>query len=255
MTGFGGFGLAGHIHTDLDRPALVAVSGSFAPPGHLHALIDDLNGVSALVVTLPGMGQASWTDQPMSELAKGFERVLDMLLPGRPIVLFGVSTGNLLTLGVTLPNIFHRVALEPFFRTETLWPFIKDARRRLATYPESLALREYLRVHFGITETDVENRDYSPLLRNITQPTDVLVGELPLLPERPLPRWPSFLEPDHRAVLAANPLVRIHQGPPGSGHSFGSTPEDHQGFLTRLLHQRLREAWTRSPERAEVPFE
>ena len=136
---------------------------------------------------------------------------------------FGASTSNLVTLGLRLPNICRRVALEPFFQTANLWPFIAFARNRMAQYPENHALARFLWEAFGIGADRLENRDYRSLLANITVPTDVVRGATALMPPRELEIWPSFTSADDRAALAANPLVTMHEGPPDSGHGFGSS--------------------------------
>jgi hypothetical protein len=87
----------------------------------------------------------------------------------------------------------------------------------------------------------VENRDYRHLLDEITVPTDVIVGQLPLLPRRSTEIWPSFTSADDRAALAANPLVTLHEGPAGTGHSYGSVPP-HDARVKKLLHAALRDA-------------
>jgi pimeloyl-ACP methyl ester carboxylesterase len=239
------FGLVGHVHTDQTRPALVAVSGSFPTSNHMHYFAELFGGVSVIVVYLPGMVVTPWTEHTMAELVTGFEELLRLLLRDTPIILLGASTGNLLALGVTLPNIVRRIAVEPFFETGNLWPFIANSRARMAAFPEQASLPKYLWTHFGISENGVENRNYSHLLRNITQPTDVIFGEMRLMPVRELPEWPSFLEPAYREVLAANPLVTMHEGPPGSGHGHASFEGPGRQALNDLVYKRLREIWPR----------
>ena len=241
QTKAGPFGVVGRIYSDRSRPALLAVNGSFPKRDHRHDLVEHFAGVSVLVVNLPGMAGVPWANPTVAELTEGLETVVRRLLGDVPIVAFGASTGNLPTLGLQLPNIRRRVVLEPFFQTQDLWPFIANARERMLLNPTNLAMPRFLWEVFGIGPDRVENRDYRPLLATITVPTDVLVGGAALLPERALGIWPSFTSAEDRAALRANPLVTMHEGPPNSGHGFGSEGSSDL-YVKRLLHAALREA-------------
>ena len=233
---------AGRIHTDRARPGLLVVTGSFPPIDHMHDLISAFAGANVLIATLPGMGGVFWSNSPSVEgLTRGLERSVRLLLGDAPMVTFGLSTGNLLSLGMRLPNLCRQVALEPFFQTEHLWPFIADSRERLRLNPGHREMERYFWEFFGIGATTLENRDYRHLLADVTVQTDVLMGQSPLLPERELKLWPSFTSDEDRAALAANPLVTMHEGPAGSGHSYGSIPP-HDAHVKRLLHAALLDA-------------
>lgn len=242
QTDAGAIGFAGRIHTDRARPALLAVSGSFPPLDHMHDLISIFPGANVLIATLPGMGGVFWSNNPNVErLTRGLERSAKLLLGDAPLVTFGSSTGNLLSLGMRLPNICRQVALEPFFQTEDLWPFVADSRDRLELNPGHKEMERYFWEVFGIGPTTLENRDYRYLLEGVTVRTDVLMGQLPLLPERELRLWPSFTSSEDRAALAANPLVTLHEGPAGTGHNYGSIPP-HDAQVKKLLHAALLDA-------------
>jgi hypothetical protein len=250
-TSAGVFGVVGQLHADRLRPALVAVSGSFPPKGHLHHLVTHFAGVSVLVVRLPGMG-VGWSAADVPALTTGLEELIARLLGDTPLVLFGASTGNLLTLGARSPHICRRVALEPFFQTANLWPFVANARERMRQFPDHEGLRTYFWKLFGVTETSVENRDYRYLIEGLTEPTDVVAGQVPLLPERDARAWPSFLEEEERQVLRRHPLVTLHEGPSGSGHTYGTDPDEGQKLVTRLLHAALRVASERCIQPLEI---
>ena len=192
------------------------------------------------MVNLPGMG-VDWSEADVPQMTQGLEEVLTLLFRGMPTVVLSVSTGNLLAFGLKAPNICRRVAVEPFFTTRDLWPFVANSRARLAKTPDSAGLATYLWKVFGIGATALEERDYRYLLQGITVPTDVIVGELPLLPQRTLPVWPSFTSEADRQALASNPLVAMHVGPPGTGH--GVTIDGLGAALKkRLAHVALRAA-------------
>lgn len=244
QTSGGPLGCVGRIHTDRPRPALLAVNGSFPPKDHLHDLVTHFVGANVLIANLPGMGGVPWANPSVARLTQGLEEAVSLLLPKVPIVALGVSTGNLLSLGLRLPNICRRVAVEPFFQTQDLWPFIADSRERLELnlgLPGHKYMARYFWEVFGIGPDRLENRDYGYLLDGITVPTDVMVGQGPLLPERRLDAWPSFTSAQERLRLAANPLVTLHEGPAGSGHGYGSIPAS-ENDLKGLLHAALLEA-------------
>jgi hypothetical protein len=241
QTPAGPLGVVGRIHTGRRRPALLAVNGSFPRKHHRHDLIDHFSGVSVLLVNLPGMAGVPWANPTIAELTQGLEETVRTLLGDVPIVALGSSTSNLVTLGLQLPNICRRVAQEPFFQTNGLWPFVTNSRARIASNPDNPAMARFFWEVFGIGPDRLENRDYRRLLANITQPTDVIVGGAPLEPLRALDFWPSFTSADDRAALRANSLVTLYEGPPDSGHSYGSEgPSDL--LVKRVLHAALREA-------------
>ena len=147
------------------------VNGSFPGPQHRHDLVEQFAGVSVLVVNLPGMAGVPWANPTVAALTEGLEAAVRRLLGDVPIVAFGASTSNLVTLGLQLPNICRRVALEPFFQTEDLWPFVSWTRARMAHYPDNQALARFFWEVFGIGADRLENRDYRSLLADtITVP-------------------------------------------------------------------------------------
>jgi hypothetical protein len=241
QTSAGPFGLVGRIHADRRRPALLAVGGSFPPKTYLHDLADHFRGANVLIVNLPGMVGVPWSAATPAELSRGLAEAVVRLLGDLPIVAFGTSTGNLLSLGLRLPNICRRLAVEPFFQTQDLWPFIANSRQRMGKRPDDTSLARYFWDVFGIGPTSLENRDYRQLLDNIIMPTDVIAGELPLLPEREVDVWPSFTSQADRAALTANPLVSFHQGPAGTGH-YVQADRTVEALIRRLLHAALRDA-------------
>ncbi|HLZ77352.1 hypothetical protein [Phenylobacterium sp.] len=241
QTAAGPLGVVGRIHTGPPRPALLAVNGAFPRRHHRHDLVDYFPGVSVLVVELPGMSGVPWANPTIPELTQGLEAAVRRLVGDVPIVAFGSSTSVLVTLGLRLPNICRHLLQEPFFQTENLWPFVASSRARMARNPDNAAMTRFYWEAFGIGPERLENRDYRHLLENITKPTDVIVGGAPLEPMREMDFWPSFTSGQDRAALRANPLVSLIEGPPDSGHSFGSEGGSDL-LIKRRLHAALLEA-------------
>lgn len=240
QTSAGQFSCVGRIHTDRPRPCLLAVNGSFPDEKYLYDLVGHFAGANVVVVNLPGMG-GLWSDAGVAELTRGLEEVLALTFHGLPTVVLGTSTGNLPAFGLTAANICRRVAVEPFFTTKDLWPFVANVRARLAKTPDNVGLVTFLWKIFGIGPTELEDRDYRHLLQTISVPTDVVVGQVPLLPPRALPTWPSFTSQEDRRALVANPFVTLHEGAPGTGHAV-TVVEPGAALQKRVLHLALRAA-------------
>jgi hypothetical protein len=216
--------LAGRLHTDASRPALVAVGGAWGLDDDLHFLIDAFPGASVLVAPFPGMGESRTRRFDVATMSRIFDEAIGHLFPETPVVTFGASAGSLVTLGLRSPRIVRHVALEPFFRTAPLWPLLKFARTTLAPDPQNAAAAAAAEALFGFTADAVMDRDYRRLLDGLQVPTDVILADLPLEPERELSGWPSLTGAEDRAGLEAHPRVTVHAGPPGSGHGLSATP-------------------------------
>lgn len=240
-TSAGVYGLVGRRSVDRRRPCLLALGGAFAPKDYLHDLVDHFPEANVIVATMPGMW-VPWSGASVPQLIQGLQEVADWAFGDLPVVTFGASTGALATLGLKGPNIRRHVALEPFLQTAPLWPFIRDARRRLVKYADEPALVHYLWTIFGVTATTVENRDYRFLAEGLAAPTDIIVATLPLAPERPMPIWPSFTSEEDRAAFARDPRVTFHHGPPNTGHNLGSVPGPGVDLVRSVLAAALAEA-------------
>ena len=238
QTNSGPLYLAGRLYTDPAIPALVAMGGIWTTYDFLHDLADVFPEVSVLVAPLPGMGGSLTRTFEIAALTRSLDEAIAGLFTRAPVVAYGVSTGSLVTLGLAAPQVVRHVALEPFFRTAPLWAFHQTARDYMASKPDNHGARQAVEQIFGLTETDLVDRDYRGLLSGLTKPLDVILGDLPLEPQRPLGGLPSLTSREDRAVLAAHPGVTVHPGPPGSGHDPTFTPEGAalvQAVLRRAL--------------------
>ena len=229
-TSAGKIGFAGRFWTDRARPCLLIVAGAFIDPGQHHEIIDWFPEATVLVANLPGMGGVPWSSADAGQLAAG--------LGEAPLVVCGVSAGCLAAMPLKAANLRRKVLVEPFLTTQDLWPFVAYARTLLELNPGHKGLRHYLWTLFGVSETAVETRDYRHLVASLDVPTEVVVGGMPLLPERETPHFPSLASPEDRAALAANPQVTLHEGSPGAGHDVWVDPQTN-ALIRRLLADAL----------------
>jgi hypothetical protein len=203
---------------DRSGPAILCVRGVWAPISYLVELFEHFPAADMVIGDLPGM----WTPMaPVSTpetFARAYDEVIAELLPGREILALGVSTGALVTLGLNRAEVRGHVLMEPFLRTANLWPLISDMRRRIQKFPQKPTLKTYIWELFGYSLDAVEERDFHHLLEGLRVPVRAVYGDLPLLPPRDLPRWPSLADEDTRAALAALPGAKAYGGPPRSGH-------------------------------------
>ncbi|MBS0362999.1 MAG: alpha/beta hydrolase [Proteobacteria bacterium] len=240
-TDFGPLYFVGRVHTDKRRPVLFAMGGIWTPDDNLHELVEWFPGASVIVAPLPGMGSTYTNTFEIENGIRTVDQALAALVPDRKIVAFGASTGCLVTLGLTCPQIVRQVALEPFFRTAPLWPFLKSAREMLAASPERTGAFQAAWEIFGLKGDAVTDRDHRHLVREMKLPVDAILGREPLEPERAYDGWPSLTSAEDRAAMAANPLFTLHEGPPGSGHYLQGSPEG-EALIKDVLHKALKAA-------------
>ncbi|HEY3950023.1 alpha/beta fold hydrolase [Phenylobacterium sp.] len=231
----------GRVHTDEKRPVLFVMGGIWTPDDNLHEVVDWFAGATVIVAPLPGMGSTFTNSFDIANSIRTVDAAIPALVPNRKVVAFGVSTGCLVTLGLRCPQIVRQVALEPFFRTAPLWPFLNSARAMLAAAPERKGAFQAAWEIFGLKDDAVTDRDHRHLLRDLTVPMDAIMGREPLEPERSFDGWPSLTSAEDRAAMAQNPLVTQHDGPPGSGHYLQGWPEG-QALIKDVLHKALKAA-------------
>ncbi|MDB5422705.1 MAG: hypothetical protein JWQ29_121 [Phenylobacterium sp.] len=241
VTSRGPVSLIGRLNCATPRPSLLVIGGAFPPADFQHELVDRYLGANVLIGRLPGM-DAPWLQDRSPETASAaFDEAIARLLPNDPLVVYGISTGCLVSLGLKAPNLVHHILDEPFFSTAGLWPVVEPFRRRLEKNPENQMLREFLWSYFGLSGTEFVDRPYSHLIDGLRTPADAVVGGALLEPEREMPGWPSLTSSSDRATLMANPLVTLHVGPESYGHVFGLT-EPGQAKIGELTLRALRAA-------------
>src|SRR5690606_22693646 len=134
-------------------------------------------------------------------------------------VLNGLGVGALVALAVRAAPVRRVVAVEPPLATGKLWPMLGGLQQRLRIRPDDARLHDFVREVFGVEPDAAPGRSYLPLLGDTTDPpADVVLGEIPLMPPRPLDRYPSLLDGPERQALRSHPRVTLHVAP-GAGHN------------------------------------
>jgi pimeloyl-ACP methyl ester carboxylesterase len=190
---------------DRGLPVVLVVTGFRASADTWEPRTFQPVGFDFLRTHLPGNHCPPLDEISVEAYADALEAALASRFPGRPLLVVGQSAGALVALALRSPEIRRLVLLEPPLRSDDLWPLNEalDPAQGLSDYELS-----QLSALFGVGAACVVGMDYRPLLDGLTVPTRVLLGDAPLLPRRPLPRWPSLVDDDSRAALKANPLVR-----------------------------------------------
>ncbi|HZZ67576.1 MAG TPA: alpha/beta hydrolase [Phenylobacterium sp.] len=196
-------------------PVVLAITGAWAEP-------DDMMKTPAVVapawdaavMRLPGNGTPMLAETSIAAWAKAVGELVETAFAGRPVVLAGLSVGALVALGVRNAQVRRVVAVEPPLVMRKLWPMAQALRAR---WRDDSGAREFIEAVFGLTGDAQADRTYFELFDG-APPADVIVGETPLYPERPLPRFPSFVDESERAWLAAQPGVSL-QVAAGAGHN------------------------------------
>jgi pimeloyl-ACP methyl ester carboxylesterase len=206
------------IFDALAKPVVLAIGGSFSPtedlknlPGAVGILAD------VCIMRLPGAGSPPLRSLAIADVTLAVAELIESTFPRRPVVLLGVSIGAVVALGVRAANIARVVAIEPPLVTGGLWPVVAPLREALGKSHDRLA-HDMAFQAYGIGVQKIEDRNYLGVLQGLRAPTDVVLGEAPLEPERPVDRFPSLVGDPLRRELGRNPRVRLHVAP-GAGHN------------------------------------
>lgn len=188
-----------------ERPIVLAIRGAFPEPHHLADLAPPNQDL--VLLHLPGFHSPALAATSIGAFAAAFDEVIRKHFTGREITAVGVSTGALVALALRAPEVRRVLAVEPFFSTAHLWPLVEWVQHELRRNPAPL-LHHWCEAIFGYTGTAVCDRRYEPVLNGPPRPTVALVGDVPLLPRRPLTILPSLTNEVDRARLP----VRVTPG-------------------------------------------
>jgi hypothetical protein len=206
---------------DGESPLLIVQLGAFNIERRWpHHLAEHLPGVSVLVGQLPGNHCPPFAEPSVEAFAAAWSELIGGFAP-RPVAFFGMSIAGTAGLAVRASNLRATVAVDPPMRTgAALWPLIPNFRQRLEAAPDDAALAAFLWRVFGVSRDQVEDRDFDRLLDAPNPPpTQVLFGDIPLMPPRELDIVPSLVDQAARTRFRAAPHVGTWRTL-GMGHSF-----------------------------------
>jgi len=198
------------------KPVVLVITGAWAEPQDMMKTPQVVAPAwDAAVIRLPGNDTPWLAETSIEAWARAVEALIGTVFSGRPVVLVGLSVGALVAVAVRSPQVRRILALEPPLVMSKLWPLLDRLKTRWRDAPDD---RPFLAAVFGVTGAGVaEERTWFHLFEG-APPTDVVVGDVPLTPPRPLPRSPSFLDAPERAWLRAQPNVRLLIAPE-TGHN------------------------------------
>lgn len=213
---------------DTGRPVMLLLTGAFAAKDLLDHTQRFLPDVDVWRAHLPGNHCPAIEPVSIGVFAAAYTEALDARAVGRPLSVTGLSTGALVAMALRARSLKALLLVEPPLRSEHLWPMLEF---RTQGPPGWEALIEPV---FGIGADSTRPIDYTSTLDALSVPALVLAGEVPLLPQRPVPFLPSFVDDESRARLAAHPRVRL-EIVPGAGHNIpAQAPHVFLGAMRRL---------------------
>lgn len=217
------------------KPVVLVICGAFQAADNAFLQLQPYHPDAAVLIGhLPGNHCPELSEAGIAALGLAYRVAARQAARGRPVVLCGVSTGSLVALAMDAPEVSAMVLIEPPLRTAKLWPLIAPLRARAKAEPWAARFVEGV---FGYYPGRVEDRDYRPLLSNLKCRAWVLLGDVPLMPERELSELPSLVDEPERALLRAHPHVRIVASP-GVGHNI---PAHHAQLIDAALRKTLGE--------------
>ena len=191
------------------RPVLVAIPGVLSAFDEMISLMESVAFFAdACMLSIPLPRDAPLASYAVPDLSAMVGEVIESRFAGRPVVLFGASSGAVIALGVRAKNLARVVAVEPPLLTEGLWPITKPLIEDLRA-TRNPAWEAFASASLGVSLDGPRPRDHLAVLDETPVPVDVVLGGTPLRPERDLPVFPSLVDEPVRRRLAATPGVRL----------------------------------------------
>lgn len=215
-----------------EGPAVLVIGGAFlVHPNAFMTIHEHFPQAGVAFAHLPGNHCPPLLAASIGTYAAAFDEAVSQAFPGRPLVLCGLSTGSLVALAMSAPDVKSMVLVEPPLRTGKLWMMPKGFRE-MAYGPDAEPwIAPFVEGVFGIYPDRVEDRDYTPLLARLRAPARVLLGDIPLMPERRFRTMPGLVDEPERRLLEAHPKVTVEIAP-GAGHN---VPKHRSDLLVRAL--------------------
>lgn len=188
---------------DTGRPVQLVITGAFASANTLELNQERFPELDVWRTHLPGNHAPPLIATSVGVFGTAISHALRQRLAGRTARVIGLSVGALAALALD-PELVDRLLLvEPPLRPDRAWPLLQ---LRDAMPPGG---EDFVWQVFGVAADRTEPRDYSGLLERLARPARVVLGGDALLPERVRTGWPSLVDDDSRARLAAHPRVDL----------------------------------------------
>ena len=172
------------------RPVVVFMHGALRSAAVLQSWADILaTEADVVLVDLPGHGRSSPIASATVEAMAGLvHEVLRAALPDRQIVLVGESMGGTIALaigGLADPAWIRAIlAADPPVTMAKQWTVADNFRRLIAREPNHAVAIQVGREVFGISQDDIAEIIYYPLIGHLRTPTLIATGDIALLPPR-----------------------------------------------------------------------
>jgi pimeloyl-ACP methyl ester carboxylesterase len=196
---------------DTGRPVQLVITGAFASSNTLELNQERFPDLDVWRSHLPGNHSPALAATSVGVFAAAISQALRQRLAGRTASVIGLSVGALVAMALD-PSLVDRLLLvEPPLRPDRVWPLLQ---LRNAMPPGG---EDFVWQVFGVAADRTEPRDYSALLDRLSRPATVVLGGDALLPERERVGWPSLVDDESRARLAAHPGLEVRVMA-GAGH-------------------------------------
>jgi pimeloyl-ACP methyl ester carboxylesterase len=196
---------------DTGRPVQLVITGAFASCNTLELNQDRFPELDVWRTHLPGNHSPPLVATSVGVFAAAISQALRQRLARRTASVIGISVGALVAMALDPELVDRLLLLDPPLRPDRAWPLLQ---LRGAMPPGG---EDFVWQVFGIAADRTEPRDYSGLVERVRRPAKLLVGSVPLAPERHLPSWPSLVDEESRRLLAAHPLIDL-EVMQGAGH-------------------------------------
>jgi hypothetical protein len=217
---------------EAQRPAVLFINRPLAPTTAFEALRAAIGDQADLFwMQLPGDQAPHLRDASLAAFAAAAGEVIGQAFGARPVLLAGQGMGATLALAVQAPTVGRILAIEPELSPSTAWPVLPTFRK---IYRERPAIRPLLKALYGASPDGSDAPSNLKLIDALAAPVDVVVGDEPLMPQRPVKRAPSLVGEPERAALRARPGVRVRVAPRSGTALLDQAPD--------LVGQALREA-------------
>lgn len=214
------------------RTAVLFINRPLAPATAFEALRAAIGPTADLFwMQMPGDQAPHLSQTSLAAFAATVAEVIAQAFGERPVLLAGQGMGATLALAVKAPTVARIVAVEPELSPATAWPVLPTFRK---IYRERPAIRPLLKALYGASPDGSDAPSNLHLIDTLTVPVDVVVGEEPLMPQRPVKRAPSLVGEPQRQALRSRPGVRLRIAPRAGTALLDQAPD--------MVGQALREA-------------